>query len=182
VKRFLTKRQIADIRAKFATIEDRTNQIVLSVAGHRFQNELAREYAHHGFARRVGTLNRCIQNIFRIIPPGTVKVPARDRLYDCQIQAQSFIANVFGSIDNLAWVFVHERALAAKIPRAHVGLRKANVKVRAALSKQFQTRLDEIEEWFGYVTEYRDALAHRIPLYIPPVPCTRVIWISTTTL
>ena len=25
-----------------------------------------------------------------------------------------------------------------------------------------------MEGWFGYVTEYRDALAHRIPLYIPP--------------
>lgn len=75
---------------------------------------------------------------------------------------------MFGSVDNLAWVFVHERGLDAKIPRGHVGLRKANVKVRAALSEEFQTRLDEMEGWFGYVTEYRDALAHRIPLYIPP--------------
>ncbi len=103
MKRFLKKQQIADIRAKFATIEGRTDQIILSVTGHRFQNELAREYAQHGFARRVGTLRRCIQNIFRIIPPGTVKVPSRDRLYDGQIQVQSFIANVFGSVDNLAW-------------------------------------------------------------------------------
>lgn len=168
MKRFLKKQQIADIRAKLATIEDRTNQIILSVTGHRFQNELAREYAQHGFARRVETLRRCIQNIFRIIPPGTVKVPSRDRLYDGQIQVQSFIANVFGSVDNLAWIFVHERGLDAEIPRGHVGLRKANVKVRAALSREFQTRLDEMERWFGYITEYRDALAHRIPLYIPP--------------
>ncbi len=56
----------------------------------------------------------------------------------------------------------------AKISWGQVGLRKANVKVRAALSKEFQSRLDEMEGWFGYVTEYRDALAHRIPLYIPP--------------
>ena len=168
MKRTLKKQQIADIRAKLATIEDRTNQIILSVTGHRFQNELAREYAQHGFARRVETLRRCIQNIFRIIPPGTVKVPSRDRLYDGQIQVQSFIANVFGSVDNLAWIFVHERGLDAEIPRGHVGLRKANVKVRAASSQEFQTRLDEMERWFGYITEYRDALAHRIPLYIPP--------------
>lgn len=168
MKRFLKKQQIADIRARFATIGDRTNQIILSVARHPFQNEVAREYAQHGFARRVGTLNRCIQNIFRIIPPGTVKVPSRDRLYDGQIQVQSFVANVFGSIDNLAWVFVHERGLDIKISRSHVGLRKTNTKVRSALSKEFQKRLDEMEAWFGYITEYRDALAHRIPLYIPP--------------
>jgi hypothetical protein len=168
VKRFLNKQQIADIRAKFATIEDRTNKLVINVASHQFRNELAREYAQHGFARRVGTLRRCIENVFRIIPPGTVKVPSKARLYDAQIQVQSFIANVFGSVDNLAWVVTYERGLDKKIPRNHVGLRKTNVQVRSALSSELQSRLQEMNGWFEYVTEYRDALAHRIPLYIPP--------------
>jgi hypothetical protein len=32
----------------------------------------------------------------------------------------------------------------------------------------FRRYLETIDEWFDYVTEYRDALGHRIPLHIPP--------------
>src|SRR5258705_3509371 len=28
--------------------------------------------------------------------------------------------------------------------------------------------LSKLDTWFEYLVEYRDALAHRIPLYIPP--------------
>ncbi|MGA9010245.1 MAG: hypothetical protein WB495_26010 [Xanthobacteraceae bacterium] len=165
---YLSEQLISEIRAKFATIESRVNQIMLSVHRHRFKNERAREYYQHGFLRRVGTLQRCIQNIFELIPPETTEVPPRTTLYDGQIQAQSFIANVFGSVDNLAWVFVYEHGLDAVMPRKHVGLRKDNADVRSHLSADSQERLREMDGWFDYITEYRDALAHRIPLYIPP--------------
>jgi hypothetical protein len=28
--------------------------------------------------------------------------------------------------------------------------------------------LESLDKWFAYLVEYRDAFAHRIPLYIPP--------------
>jgi hypothetical protein len=76
--------------------------------------------------------------------------------------------NVYGCVDNLAWLCVHERGLAQTIDRRQVGLRKHNKKVRETLSAEFCDYLDSLEEWFGYLVDYRDALAHRIPVYIPP--------------
>ena len=94
-----------------ASIKHRADHLVLSYSGHRFKNQEAREFAQHGFLRRIGTLRRCIENIFKIIRPNARKIPDRATLYDAQINVQSFIANVYGSVDNLAWVWVHERGL-----------------------------------------------------------------------
>jgi hypothetical protein len=40
--------------------------------------------------------------------------------------------------------------------------------VRDTLSAELRAYLDTLENWFGYFVDYRDAFAHRIPLYIPP--------------
>jgi hypothetical protein len=97
-----------------------------------------------------------------------VKIPSRTKLHDIQINIQAFIANVYGATDNLAWVWVHERGLADKIPRNHVGFRGSNKEVRSSLPSEFHDYLKTLDPWMKYVIEYRDALAHRIPLYIPP--------------
>jgi hypothetical protein len=36
------------------------------------------------------------------------------------------------------------------------------------MSPEFRAYLDSREPWFEQLKDYRDALAHRIPLYIPP--------------
>jgi hypothetical protein len=104
----------------------------------------------------------------KVVPPSTAKVPEKSKLDDAQINVQAFIANVYGGVDNLAWIWVHERGLTKKIPRTQIGLRKKHHEVRASLSLEFQKYLEGLDGWFNYITEYRDALAHRIPLYIPP--------------
>jgi hypothetical protein len=90
------------------------------------------------------------------------------KLHDAQINVQAFIANVYGAVDNLAWVWVHERELVNQIPRKRVGLRPHHREVRESFNPEFRDYLSKMDTWFGYITEYRDALAHRIPLYIPP--------------
>jgi len=52
--------------------------------------------------------------------------------------------------------------------RKQVGLRKQHKKVRDSLSPELRAHLDSLEGWFDYLVDYRDAFAHRIPLYIPP--------------
>jgi hypothetical protein len=42
------------------------------------------------------------------------------------------------------------------------------VPFRASLSEEFQAHLDTLERWLEYLADYRHAVAHRIPLYIPP--------------
>jgi hypothetical protein len=168
LKSFFTAEQLADIQTKFETIGQRTDRTVLRYVYHPFQNESAAEFARHGFARRVQLLRRCIENVFDIIPPSVSQVPSRDELYDAQINIQAFVTNAYGSIDNLAWIWVHENGLLSKIDRRMVGLRKHQLEVRASLSADFVKYLSELDTWFEYLVEYRDALAHRIPLYIPP--------------
>jgi hypothetical protein len=168
VKRYFSRSQLADIRSKCATIEKRTDNLVLKFTYFPFKNEQARHYGQQGFARRVQVLRRCIENVFKIIPPGTMKVPSKGRLYDAQINIQASLANVYGIIDNLAWIWVYERNLSNVIPRRHVGLGKQNKTVRSSLSVEFQKHLVSIDGWFDYLADFRHALAHRIPIYIPP--------------
>lgn len=165
-KRSLTREHLSQLREKFQTIGPKADRLLLTYVAHVFSQEKAREYARQGFARRVQTLRRCIENVFRILPPSVVKVPRKERLYDAQINIQAAVANTYGCADNLAWVWVHERRL--NVNPQQVGLRKHNTAVRRSLSQNFQKYLDGLEDWFAYITDYRHALAHRIPLYIPP--------------
>jgi hypothetical protein len=97
-----------------------------------------------------------------------VKVPSKTRLYNAQINIQAAIGKTYGCVDNLAWVWVHECGLAQSIGRRQVGLRKHNKQVRCTLSAELRAYFDSLEGWFDYLVDYRDALAHRIPVYIPP--------------
>jgi hypothetical protein len=63
---------------------------------------------------------------------------------------------------------VHEKGWAGKIHRNRVGLRAQNRELRATFSDTLRAYLQSLDPWLEYVIEYRDALAHRIPLYIPP--------------
>ena len=184
MKRYFTKKQLADIRLKHATVEKKTDELLLKFVYFPFKNEHAKHYAQQGFGRRVQVLRRCINNVFKIIPPGTTRVPSRARLYDAQINLQAFLANVYGIVDNLAWIWVYERGLADSIPRLHVGLGKENKSVRSSLSIELQSYLGTLEDWFTYLADFRHALAHRIPIYIPPgmVPQKNVDAYNTITM
>jgi hypothetical protein len=166
--RYYSKKVLQNIREQRARIQGKSNSLMMQFASYRFANELAGEYARHGFARRIQVLARCTKNVFKSIPAGTVRVPTRERLLDASINLQAFYTNAFGCIDNLAWIWVHERGLAGKIKRGDVGLRKNNWKVRTTFSPELQAFLSSRDDWFEYLAEFRHALGHRIPLYIPP--------------
>lgn len=162
-----TEKTLAEINAEFQSIGRRTDRTILRYTYHAYKNSRAQEFAHHGFMRRVRILERCIRNVFELISPDTVDKVSPSTLSDAQINIQAFIANVYGAADNLAWVWVHETGLIDKIDRRKVGLRSHNLEVRQSLSPEMQEYLAGLDQWFTYVVEYRDALAHRIPLYIP---------------
>jgi hypothetical protein len=156
------------LELEFAQLIQKQTELTFAFARLQLKNEQARGFKQHGFMRRLGTLQRCIENVFSLIPLDTAEVPSRSTLHDAQINIQSFFANLYGSIDNLAWIWVYEQGLANTISRNRVGFRSHNIEVRSSLSVDFQEYLNTINEWLEYVIEYRDALAHRIPLYIPP--------------
>ena len=139
------------------------------------KNKTAAEYCMHGFLRRFETLKRCIENIYTICPPKRSDKLFGNDLLDVTINLQTFIFNVFGCLDNLAWIWVNEKQLKNKKGRLlsgkAVGLMSAehNKIVRESFSQSFQNYLDSSTPWYDeYLKSYRHALAHRIPLYIPP--------------
>jgi hypothetical protein len=128
-------------------LQPKYNRLLLKVGHRHFNSEQAAEYARHGYLRRTGTLKRCIENVFALIPPDEDQIPCRNALFDAQINIQAFFANVYGSIDNLAWMWVYERGLESKIPRNQVGLRAKNKSVRATLSADLHTYLEKLDPW-----------------------------------
>lgn len=168
VRRTYNQKNLADLRSKFQSIGPKTDRLLVRFVAHEFAEEKAREYARHGFARRIQTLRRCIQNVFKIVSPTSIKTPSKEKLHDAQINIQAAIANTYGYVDNLAWVWVYERGLSRQLKPRQVGLWKHNSLVRESLPSEFRSYLDSLEAWFEYLADYRHALAHRIPLYIPP--------------
>jgi hypothetical protein len=54
------------------------------------------------------------------------------------------------------------------VPNAWVGLGKSCKFVRGSLPAEFRQYLRSLDAWFDHLENFRHALAHRIPLYIPP--------------
>lgn len=170
---FFSNEQIGQLQDEFDTIAEK--QLALTdryLARHYFANPRAKEYAWHGFVRRVNILARCVENIFSILPPDQVGLPEKSERSDVTINVQAFVFNVFGCTDNLAWIWVLEKDLreldGSPIRRGWVGLRKNNTLVRESFSLELQSYLRELDRWFEQLEKLRHALAHRIPLYVPP--------------
>ena len=108
MKCYFNWKHLAQMRETLQAVRPKTDNLLLKYVAHQFVDSRAKEYAHHGFARRIQTLARCIENAFRIVPPGTVKIPSKNRLHDVQINNQTAIGNTYGCVDNLEWVWVHE--------------------------------------------------------------------------
>ncbi|HUE12128.1 MAG TPA: hypothetical protein VMQ54_14350 [Steroidobacteraceae bacterium] len=170
--KYYTDEGIEKLRDAYADLRGRRMRLQQRCMEFSFGNDRAKEYAVHGFSRRLSGLVRCIENTFSAIPPELESVPASDATHDAEIQVQAFIINVFGCLDNLAWMWVLERNITkpngAPVPPEWVGLRAANTLVRASLGEELRRYLEGTAEWLEYLEDYRHALAHRIPLYVPP--------------
>jgi hypothetical protein len=114
---------------------------------------------------------RGTQNVFKVLPPDQEGIPTDDSRHDAEINIQAALMNAFGATDNLAWVWLKEKKTGKNgkpLDKSEVGLRKRNDRVRSTFSEDFQHYLLSRDDWFDGLVDYRDALAHRIPLYIPP--------------
>lgn len=140
----------------------------------KYKSDRAREYAMHGFCRRLGILVRAIDRVFEGLPPERECIPGLNEVLDATIAIQSFVFNTFGCLDNLAGIWVHEKDVRSKdgteLDPKWIGF--GNKQVRSSLSNEFRAYLDSRQKWFDHLKNFRDALAHRIPLYIPPAIAT----------
>jgi hypothetical protein len=142
--------------------------------GEATTNPGAREYLLHGCGRRVLVIVRSLANVFRIFPVSRTRKLARDELADVQISMHAFMMNLYGFFENCAWVVWHRDGLQQQVKeRRDVGL--FNPKFQSHLPATLRAHLDlpATKRWHvEYLKNYRDALAHRIPVYLPPSQMT----------
>jgi len=134
----------------------------------------AQEYMLHGVGRRVKVLHRSLENIFQLFPPSQERPLKPEDLADVQINLHAFMINLYGIFENWAWAFIYRHRLESEIGSwNNVGLFKKRTQsfLPSVLKDYLQSK--SAANWQKkYLKNYRDALAHRIPLYVPPATFT----------
>lgn len=170
------ERSLKEITAKYENIITTYSQLLRQLGSllSKLTNEKAREYLMQGAGRRLNTVTRCIQNIFHIFPIGQTEHLTKPALTDLGINLHAFFINTSGIFDNLGLVIAFEHDLLGKrkegkLERMDVGLFQLETQKRLPEAFRNYLQSDHLRPWYSeYSKEYRDALAHRIPLYVPP--------------
>lgn len=169
---FFTEEQVADLHTGLEEAQANFRAIRTSYIAHQFRDPRAREFATHGFGRRLGHLIHSVERVFELLPPHLDEIPDRRITIEATTHIQAFVMNAFGCCDNLAWVWVSEKEVrrpnGGELLRSEVGFAPHQRAVRASYHPEFVAYLDEIAQWFELLKDFRDSLAHRIPLYVPP--------------
>lgn len=163
---------VQKLKVGYAEMQKKYEDTLISFQHHPYKQQEAKEFATHGFTRRIGIMKRCVDNIYKICPPTISHNPDKEELNDLAINLQTFFVNVYGSLDNLAWVWVKEKGILKKekkpLPNIQIGFTKKYTEVRKSFSVVFQDYLATLDKWLNHVENFRHSLAHRIPLYVPP--------------
>lgn len=169
---YFSEEQLNQLEAGRIKANAQARELKFAYGNRVYANEQAKEFAYQGLIRRVGVMEHCLNKVFTILPPHQEEIPEPVILKEAEVQIQAFIINLYGAFDNLAWVWVREMGLkkedGSPLPKSKVGLTKKMKLVRASFSESFQELLKERDTWFEHLENFRHALAHRIPLYIPP--------------
>jgi hypothetical protein len=172
-----SEEQIARFHEEYLKVIQGLQDLMLKtvVTGQDSDHAGVKEHLLHGAARRLSTLKKCLENIFDTFPPSTAKPLQRDSLYDVQINLHAYVINLYGIFDNWAWSFVLRHNLLKDVGgKRGVGLFRKSTNKYLAKPLQDYIATDTITNWHeNYLKSYRDALAHRIPLYIPPAEFTK---------
>ncbi|WP_126804155.1 hypothetical protein [Aliidiomarina minuta] len=129
----------------------------------------AREYLLFGAGRRISVLRRAMSRIFETFPLRLERPLPLVGIHDVQIYLQAYVINLFGLFDNLAWAFVLFHDLEDQVGgKFGVGFQRRGTQRFLPQSLRDYVTNEQHRQWNeNYLKSYRDALAHRIPLYIP---------------
>jgi hypothetical protein len=159
--------RMADAMAEWL---ERSGKLTTDLIAYPYTQVAAREMSNHGASRRLRDLDHCMSRVFEYLPPDIV-APEREAILDATMFIQAFVMNIYGAIDNLAWIWAYEKPVLGKdgetLPATWVGFRPKNKALRDSVSEETRSFLEGIDDWFSLLESFRDALAHRIPLYVP---------------
>jgi hypothetical protein len=184
-----SKEEAEDIERERPKVIDALSSMWIDLAhalAPSLRSEKARQYVIQGMCRRLITIRRCITNIFTVFPVNRDEFLTDDERSDVETYLHAFFINVHGLLDNLAWVYFLERNVAIIKPTEVLSYRdelKRGSAIRRSdvgifLRKSHEHFPDEVRSYLtsdamtawhqAYAKNYRDALAHQIPLYVPP--------------
>lgn len=130
----------------------------------------ARDYLNYGVGRRLNVIQLSIRRIYELFPPSQVEALPKETIHEVQVYLQAFVINVSGIFDNWAWAFILRHNLLEKVGgKFSVGMFLPKTQQCLPTSLRDYVTTEPRVSWHKkYMKDYRDALAHRIPLYVPP--------------
>lgn len=169
---YFSAETITELNDAAGKVLGKANKLKESYVLHPFEKAKAREYAVTGFARRVDSLAHCIDAVYRDLPPELEGIPDKDALLRASVYIQAFVINVAGCCDNLAWAWSFEvdavQQDGTPLLQKQIGLTSEHAHLWRTLPGELRKLLSKRRPWFKHIKNFRDSLAHRIPLYIPP--------------
>ena len=134
-------------------------------------NQKAVEYLNHGVNRRLITLRHALAKIFMSVPLDLERPASRENVLDAQVNLYAFLIGVVGIFDNLAWAYAHHYEIHTLLhQKQSVDLFKQKTQDHLPTKIVSYLTSDATKTWYqDHFKIYRDALAHRIPPYIPSV-------------
>lgn len=173
-KKYFSEENLRKITDSYSQLQKKADRLALVFTSHNYKTEKGAEYGKHGFARRIWIIARSIKNVFEAVPidGDRTTLPRREKLLDATINIQASLINIFGAIDNLAWIWVEEKGVRLKngkpLPKMRIGFGPRYEEVRNSFSDEFRGYVSNMDGWITALGDFRDGLAHRISPYIPP--------------
>jgi hypothetical protein len=179
-----TQKTIQELNEDRQKVARRLEALMLATVREEQQTavEEAAEYLRFGVGRRLSAMRHCLNTVFDLFPPQEAKPLRSEQLHVVQISLQAFVINLSGIFDNFAWAFVLRHGLQFKEladkrgapDRMKIGMFKPATQAFLPAELLAWANDAHTKTWqTDYLKTYRDALAHRIPLYIPPSRLTQ---------
>ena len=75
---YFTPEKLAELNRGHGEVHEKFADLRERYFIRNYGNDRAKEHVLHGFARRLGTLVRCIDRVFEILPPDREDIPSRN--------------------------------------------------------------------------------------------------------
>jgi hypothetical protein len=90
------------------------------------------------------------------VPPALADPLKAEKLSDATLNVRALVLNLFGSLDNLAWMWVCEKkgknGNGTQLHREDAGLGKKNNALRDSFSEESCDPLSSLGNWLDYVS------------------------------